>query len=61
MELEQFIVEAKAQTYVSGGQVSSSSRLAYHDLHYENGECTYLDSYFGGTDFVRQEAVWHKG
>lgn len=61
MELKQFIVEAKSQTYVSGGEVSPSSRLAAHDLHYENGEWTYLDSYFGGTDFVGQEVVWHKG
>ncbi|MGJ8528169.1 DUF5680 domain-containing protein [Maritalea sp.] len=61
MELEQFIVEAKARTYVSGGKTSASSRSNSHDLRYENGEWSYLDSYFGGTDFVGQEAVWCNG
>ena len=58
IELERFIVEAKAQTYVAGGEHVASSRQGSHDLKYQNGEWAYLDSYFGGTDFVGQETVW---
>lgn len=59
--LEAFIVRAKARTYVGGGAPRSSSRPDSHDIAYEDGDWSYLDSYFGGTDFLGQEAAWHKG
>lgn len=60
-ELESFIVLAKSNTYVSGGQTTVSSRIGSHDLKFEDGQWHYLDSYFGGTDFLGQEIVWHGG
>lgn len=59
--LEAFIVRAKAKTYVGNGAPRSSSRTGGHDIGYEEGDWAYLDSYFGGTDFLGQETVWHKG
>ncbi|MEJ2019377.1 MAG: DUF5680 domain-containing protein [Maritimibacter sp.] len=34
------------------------SRKGAFDLTYAEGDFTYRDSYFGGTDFVGQEVVW---
>ena len=59
--LEAFIVRAKARTYVGGGATRAPSRPGAHDIGYAEGEWSYLDSYFGGTDFVGQEVVWHAG
>ena len=60
--LEQFIVDAKAACYVGGKAAEpQGSRLAAHDLRYECGPFRYLDSYFGGTDFIGQEVVWKDG
>jgi hypothetical protein len=56
--LEAFIVEAKSATYVGGGSGSPACRTASHDIGYNSGSWRYLDSYFGGTDFVGQEVVW---
>ncbi|MGR6430673.1 DUF5680 domain-containing protein [Rhizobium sp. PAMB 3182] len=59
--LEEFIVEAKAAAYVGGGKPGASSRAASHDIGYRRGHWSYLDSYFGGTDFLGQETVWTDG
>ena len=56
--LEQFIIKAKAATYVGGGKAVPSSRTDSHDLVFAEGNLRYLDSYYGGTDFVGQECVW---
>jgi hypothetical protein len=57
-ELEAFIVEAKSATYVGSGKPASSSRRGSHDIAHQRGTWRYLDSYFGGTDFLGQEVVW---
>jgi hypothetical protein len=57
LKLEQFIVAAKAATYVGDGRKLASSRPGSHDLGFDDGEWRYLDSYFGGTDFLGQETV----
>ena len=57
--LNAFIVKAKAATYVSGGARSPSCRPGSHDLEFHEGAFSYLDSYFGGTDFIGQEVVYH--
>ena len=57
--LNQIIVTAKAATYVGGARKSASCRLGSHDLSWQEGEWRYLDSYFGGTDFIGQEVLWH--
>lgn len=59
--LNAFIVKAKAATYVGDGAPGASSRPASHDLSFQDGEWSYLDSYFGGSDFIGQEAVYCKG
>lgn len=58
--LENFIITAKATCYVGDGAPSPSSRPTSHDLGFQDGDWRYLDSYFGGTDFIGQEVVWHK-
>lgn len=58
-ELHVFIVRAKAATYVGGGAKISSCRPASHDLQFMDGDWAYLDSYFGGTDFIGEEVVWY--
>ena len=59
--LEAFIVQAKRQTYVGGGEAVAASRPGSHDLAYTDGPFTYRDSYFGGTDFIGEEVVWCDG
>jgi hypothetical protein len=60
-ELHSFIIRAKAATYVGGGAKTPSCRPASHDLQFAEGDWSYLDSYFGGTDFIGEETVWHTG
>ena len=60
-ELETFIVEAKANTYVGGSADAGPSRPGSHDLEYARGDWRYRDSYFGGSDFLGEEVVWHRG
>jgi hypothetical protein len=56
--LEEFIVEAKAAAYVGNGSPEGQSRVSSHDVGYQRAPWRYLDSYFGGTDFLGQEVVW---
>ncbi len=56
--LHQFAIKAKKACYVGNGQPVSPSRLASHDLAFADGEWSYRDSYFGGTDFLGQEVIW---
>ena len=60
VELERFIVAAKAASYVGGGSPAEPSRPGSHDLRHSQGEWHYCDSYFGGTDFIGQEVVWRR-
>ena len=60
-QLNAFIVRAKAATYVGGGARSISYRPGSHDLQFEEGAFSYLDSYFGNTDFLGQEIVYYEG
>ncbi len=57
-QLQDFIVRAKAATYVGSGDKSLSRRPGSHDLEFHEGNFAYLDSYFGGADFIGQEAVY---
>ena len=60
-QLNAFIVKAKATTYVGGGARSLSYRPGSHDLQFHEGAFSYLDSYFGGADFLGQEVVYYEG
>ncbi len=59
--LEAFIVRAKSRTYVGGGAARAPCRPGSHDVGFDEGDWSYLDSYFGGTDFLGQEVVWLRG
>ena len=58
-QLNHFIVQAKAATYIGDGQRTKSSRTGSHDLKFQEGSFSYLDSYFGGIDFIGQEVVYY--
>ena len=58
--LHTFILAAKAATYVGDGQTVKSCRQKSHDLAYSKGAYEYLDSYFGGEDFIGEEVVYHQ-
>jgi hypothetical protein len=60
-QLNAFIVKAKAATYVGGGEKGPSCRPGSHDLTFIEEEWSYLDSYFGGRDFIGEEVVYHSG
>jgi len=60
-ELNTFIVRAKAATYVGSGAPAASSRAGSHDLRFAEGDFAYLDSYFGGADFLGEEVVYFQG
>lgn len=60
-KLNSFIVRAKAATYVGGGEKVASCRPGSHDLKFADGDWSYLDSYFGGRDFIGEETVFFKG
>ena len=60
-QLNNFIVQAKAATYVGNGANVESCRPGSHDLKFEAGDFAYLDSYFGGADFLGQEVVYYRG
>ena len=56
-----FLLRAKRATYAGKGPEAAPSRPASHDLHYAEGELTYIDSYLGGEKFAGEEAVWRDG
>jgi hypothetical protein len=60
-QLNAFIVRAKAHTYVGGGAKSPPCRPGSHDLQFHDGSFSYLDSYFGGADFLGQEVAYYEG
>ena len=53
-----FLCTAKQNTYAAHGAETNSSRLDSHDLFYEDGNFSYLDSYFGGEKFVGEEVLY---
>jgi Domain of unknown function (DUF5680) len=58
--LQNFAIRAKKATYVGDGAKTPSSRAGSQDLAYTEPDWRYLDSYFGGTDFLGQEVIWSK-
>ena len=59
--LHTFIIRAKAATYVGGGAQAPSCRTGSHDLCFEEDAFAYLDSYFGGSDFLGEEVICYQG
>ena len=57
--LYNFLIEAKKQTYANENvEKKAPSRKGSHDYEYRNGEMTYHDTYFGGTNFMGEEVVY---
>lgn len=59
-EFTSFLIRAKQATYASGRAPDASSRPNSHDLHYSEGEYTYIDTYLGGFHFAGEEAAWYQ-
>jgi Domain of unknown function (DUF5680) len=59
-KLHSFIVKAKANTYAGNGNASLSYRPHSYDLQFHEDDFSYLDSYFGGTDFLGQEVIYYQ-
>lgn len=58
-DLENFLKEAKLQTYANASTPRvSSSRLGSIDYEYKKGNMTYHDTFFGGTKFIGEEVVY---
>lgn len=53
-----FLIKAKQSTYSGYGPETESSRVASHDLKYEDGNYLYYDTYLGGQKFSGEEAIW---
>jgi hypothetical protein len=60
-QLNRFILTAKNHTYAGSGKESSPSRPSSHDLEFIENDFRYLDSYFGGQNFIGEEIVYYKG
>jgi len=57
-KIKSFLCTAKQNTYAAHGSEIESSRLKSHDLQYEDGNLTYLDSFFGGEKFIGEEVLY---
>lgn len=64
MDLEEFIVRAKANGWVGalkGGKKIPATREGSYDIVYDEGDYHYHDSFVGFSYFCGQEHVTHKG
>lgn len=58
-KVEEFLVEAKTQTYANANAPKiTNSRLGSKDYEYQKDNMIYHDTYFGGTNFIGEEAVY---
>ncbi len=56
--IKTFLCTAKKNTYAAHGSEIQSTRINSHDLFYEEGKFSYLDSYFGGENFIGEEVLY---
>ncbi len=57
--IEQFLIEAKRQTYANENAPKiESTRLNSKDYEYRKNNMIYHDTYFGGTNFIGEEVVY---
>ncbi len=58
-KIEEFLIEAKTQTYANENiEKVASSRLGSNDYEYKKDNMMYHDTYFGGTNFIGEEAIY---
>ncbi len=61
-ELTRFLDAANKSTYANKDAAKApSSRPRSDDYHFEQGNLTYHDTYFGGRDFIGGEIVYKSG
>lgn len=60
-EAIEFLTEAKRSTYAAKKNEVESCRPGSHDYEYSKGDYLYIDSYFGGQNFIGEEVLWIKG
>lgn len=53
-----FLCTSKKSTYAAKAAETTSSRLNSHDLKYERNNYKYLDSFYGGEQFIGEEVLW---
>ena len=59
--IENFLIEAKKQTYANENvEKVNSSRIGSHDYEYSDGVMKYHDTYFGGINFMGEEVVYEQ-
>lgn len=59
MNLEEFLIEAKKETYANDNvEKIKSSRLKSIDYEYKKDNMIYHDTFFGGTRFIGEEVVY---
>lgn len=59
MNLEEFLIEAKKETYANENvEKIKSSRLKSIDYEYKKDNMIYHDTFFGGTRFIGEEVVY---
>ena len=60
--LEAFLEEANLHTYANeNAEKASPLRPGSSDYHFEKGDLTYHDTYFGATKFIGEEIVYKNG
>lgn len=60
-EIIPFLIRGKRETYAGKGKEVDPTRLASHDLKYQEGEYLYYDTYLGGKNFSGEEGIWIEG
>jgi hypothetical protein len=60
-ELLAFIVTAKSKTYIGSGEKVNSHRPNSFDMEHKDGVFSYLDSYYGSSNFIGEEIVYFMG
>lgn len=58
-KIENFLIEAKKQTYANElVEKVKSTRQNSKDYEYKKGNMIYHDTYFGGTNFIGEEVIY---
>ena len=60
MELKEFLIKAKANSYASGREGTKLPGDG-KELRFEESGFSYLDRYFGENPFIGEEIVWKNG
>ncbi|AUG58524.1 DUF5680 domain-containing protein [Acetivibrio saccincola] len=60
IEIVDFLIKAKKETYAGNGPESKSIYPGSYILEYREGDFLYIDTYYGGEAFIGEEVVWMK-